>query len=140
MPDKNPKKEFWAKYKSLPKDLQDAIFSEKTAYIIFEACAENNIEALRISKIAGYVGSILTGKLPPEQLQPSLELDLEIDSKTAEKICHKIYDTILEPVRDHLEKLYLEKNNSLIKEEKKDDSSPKTQVKSSSDSYREEVK
>ena len=148
-------KQFWETYKSLPEELQEAIFSEKTAEIIFNICTDNEIEDLRISKIAKCVGRTLLGFLPPEQLQPTLELDLDIDSKAAENICQAIYSSILEPVRAQLTKLYLTSNkrkessleegaSSSVKKqtEKKEEISPAGGAKEkekSFDSYRESI-
>ena len=115
MQEKISKEQFWTTYKALPKELQDAIFSEETAETIFNACADNGVEDERISKIAGYVGNILLGLLPPEQFQPALELDLNLDPKAAENICQIVYGSILEPVRDQLAELYLSKNKEEVK-------------------------
>ena len=115
MQEKISKEQFWTTYKALPKELQDAVFSEETAETIFNACADNGVEDERISKIAGYVGNILLGLLPPEQFQPALELDLNLEPKAAENICQIVYGSILEPVRDQLAELYLSKDKKEVK-------------------------
>jgi hypothetical protein len=108
------KEQFWEIYETLPVELQDAIFSGKTAEIIFNACVDNGVEDERISKVAGYVGDILLGLLAPEQLQPSLELDLDLEPKAAENISQTVYGSILEPVRDQLAKLHFSKGKKEI--------------------------
>ena len=148
--------QFWQAYDALPAELQDSIFSEKTAEIIFNACVENGIKDERISKIAKNVGDVLLGLLSPEQLQPTLELDLNLDPQAAENVCQLIYNAIFEPVRSQLSEIYLRgkeikadnpKAEKSLPKNKPDDNLKKeksipvkiTATKSSSDSYREPI-
>ena len=153
--------QFWEAYDSVPAELQDIIFSEKTAETIFNACVENGIEDERISSIAKNVGDVLLGFLSPEQLQPALELDLGLEPQTAENICQTIYNAVFEPARPQLVELYLHseeekketikikvqprvkkpllEDNGLEKENKKSIPARPTIVNPSSNSYREPI-
>ncbi|MFA5742420.1 MAG: hypothetical protein WCX77_00840 [Candidatus Paceibacterota bacterium] len=125
--------QFWEAYDAIPAELQDAIFSEKTAKAIFNACVENGIEDERISKVAKNVGDVLLGLLSPEQLQPTLELDLNLESQASENICQAIYNTIFEPVRSQLAELYLHNNEERKETKIKIEVEPKIEKPSSED-------
>jgi len=123
--------QFWEAYDAASAELQNAIFSEETAKIIFNACVENKVEDERISQIAQSVGDVLLGFLSPEQLQPTLELDLNLEPQTAENICQIIYDSVFEPVRPQLAELYLQgkKENNGSKEKEGEGTKIKVQLK-----------
>jgi hypothetical protein len=93
-------------YEKLPPELQDAVFSEETANNIFDICSKNEIEGSKMSEIAKYVGRVLMGLLPPEEFQATLELELNLDSKTAKNVARDINAFIFIPLKPFLAKLY----------------------------------
>ena len=119
------KEQLWKIYKKIPKDLQEAIFSEKTADKIRLICEKNKIE--KSSKIAEYVGYSLIGVLHPKKLQKIFISDLLIEEDIAKRIYLEISKSIFIPVKDSLKNIYnnngesrvkkfLEKNEDIYKE------------------------
>jgi hypothetical protein len=99
------KEEFWEIYKGLPEELQDAIFAEKTAEEIFNACTENGVEDERISAIAKQAGHVLLGILPIREFKLTLELDMNLEPACSENIYNRINGSIFEPVKPQLQEI-----------------------------------
>ena len=106
MPKKYSKEEIWKLYEKLPEELKEAVFSETTAESIWEICERNGIEDDRISEIARFAGRVLMGILPPDELQETLEKELELDKERAKKISQEINRFIFYPVKSTLGELY----------------------------------
>jgi len=118
-------------YKKLPQELQEAIFSVETADHIWNICERYDLD--KISTVAKRVGNVLVGVLPPDELQETLEKELEIDSETAKKITRDINRFIFYPVKPFLEKLYDIGITST-------DGQEKTEKLTEEDLYREPIK
>jgi len=106
MPKEYSKEELWNLYKKLPEELKEAIFSEATADNIFNICTRNEIEDDRISEIARYVGRVLMGVLPPDEVQKTLEKELGLKIDLAKKVTQEISRFIFYPIKPVLEELY----------------------------------
>lgn len=128
-------------YKKLPQELQEAIFSVETADHIWNICERYDLD--KISTVAKRVGNVLVGVLPPNELQQTLEKELNIDSETAKKITRDINRFIFYPVRPFLEKLYeieivpFEQRQEQIKIKPLEEVKQPEKEKKSSDIYRE---
>jgi len=124
-------------YKNLPKDLQEALFSEQSALNLQEICRKNSITddnvILYISKKIGYV---LLGLLPLEEIAMVLEKELKIDNNKVQEINREITRFIFYPVKKSLEALY----QTEIKyegEPKKTEKESVAEKKAGKDRYRE---
>ena len=106
MPREYTKEQLWKLYEKLPKELQEAVFSEETANNIDDICTRNGIEDNRISEIARYTGRVLMGVLPPEDFQETLEKELKLEKDLAKKVSQEINRFIFYPVKASLEELY----------------------------------
>ncbi len=143
MPD-YPKEQLWELYKSLPEDLQKAIFSQEVADNIQKICLENGVKnddaIFNISKNIGYV---FLGLLAPDELKNVLEKEIKIKKDKAEKISSQISRLAFLPVKKSLEALYKIKIKPGIETEVKplDDKTeePKRKPKKE-DKYREPIK
>ena len=100
------KEQLWKRYKNLPKNLQEAVFSEDIAIIIYKLCKKNNVEELLMSKIAKQVGHIFLGMLSPDILEEKLISELQIEKGKAKKISSEINQFILLPLKTDLENIY----------------------------------
>lgn len=105
MPIDYPPEQLWPLYEKLPKDLQEAIFSEKTADAIYDICGRNNVKE-QMSEIARYTGYVLLGLLPPDELEKTLKEEVGLEEKTAKQTNLEITRFILFPVKESLEALY----------------------------------
>lgn len=105
MPKKYTKEEFWKLYKKIPQELQDALFAEKTGNNIYNVCKENKLEN-SLSEIVNYVGQVLTGIMPPENLEQVLEKELELEESLAKRVSKEINQLVFRPIRPILEQLY----------------------------------
>lgn len=106
MPKEYTREEVWKLYEKLPKELQEAIFSEETADNIWNICERNEISEEKISEIAKQVGNVLLGILPPEEFQKILEKEIKLKKEIAKKVFHEIYRFIFAPVKESLAELY----------------------------------
>ena len=97
--------QFWKLYKSLPQELQDALFAEETGDNTYEVCKKNGQED-KLGDIVDYVGQVLVGVLPPADFQKALEQDVGIAQEAAQKISREINRLIFYPVKTALEELY----------------------------------
>ena len=112
------KEQFWKLYKGLPKELQDAIFSEETARDIYDICNRYGVEDNRISEVARYVGRVLLGVLPLDSFQETIEKYANVEAPAAQKISQEIYQFIFRPLKMYLDDIYKQKEiktNSFIK-------------------------
>jgi hypothetical protein len=133
-------------YNSLPKELQDALYSEKNAENLDKICRQNNVSdedvIFDVAKIVGYV---LFGLMPPGELSFMIEKELKIEKPDAIKIGSEISRYVFFPLKKILEPLYgIEMKFEEKKEEpvEKQAEKPNTKKKigvQKSDSYRESV-
>lgn len=102
-----PKEQLWELYKNLPKDLQEAAFSEEVANNIQEICTENGItDDDTIFEIAKNIGYVFLGLLPPNEFADVLERELKIKKDKAAEIASRVNRFIFLLVRESLEALY----------------------------------
>jgi len=99
------REQFWEIYKNLPKELQDAIFSEKTADIISTACSNSGVKDGRTPAIAKQVGNVLLGKLPIHEFKLTLDLDIDLEPSQAQNIYSVINSQVFEPVKPQLQEI-----------------------------------
>ncbi|MCX6764622.1 MAG: hypothetical protein NTU58_02840 [Candidatus Nealsonbacteria bacterium] len=104
MPKDYTPNQFWKLFENLPSDLQDAVFSEKTADDVYEICEHNDIE--EVSKLAKIVGRVLLGVSEPEKLPETLQQEFGFEKEKAEKVSKEIERFILYPLELSLSNLY----------------------------------
>ena len=136
-----PREQLLDLYKSLPKELQVAIFSADNADKMLDICKRNGVNDDKIiSEIAKNSGYVMMGVLPPSDLQKTIEKEAGLKKEIAEKVAWEISRFIFLPVRQFLEPLYnmnfgkSDSASGLIAKVEKPASKKK-----SSDSYRETV-
>ncbi len=100
-----PPEQLWPLYEKLPKDLQEAIFSEKTADLIYDICTRNGAEK-EMSEIARLTGYVLLGLLPPDEFERTLKSELKLKNDVTKKVFWEITRFIFFPVKESLEALY----------------------------------
>jgi hypothetical protein len=106
MPDYS-KKELRELYDNIPKDLQEAVFSEKVADIIYNACTENGLETDKeITRVAKYTGYVLLGLVSPNKFSETLEKEMKITKTQAKNISQEIKRLAFSPIKESLENLY----------------------------------
>ncbi len=110
--------EMWELYRSLPKDLKEISFSEKSADRISAACQSQKLDKEKEKQVIKMVGYVLFGLLPPREFAGALEKELKIEKETAEKIFTEINAFIFSQVKGSLNSLYDTKTEE--KEEKKE--------------------
>ncbi len=102
-----PKEQLQQLYKNLPKDLQEATFSEEVARNLREICLKNGVTGENtIFEITKNLGYVFLGLLPPNELQDVLEKELKLEKNKAEPIASEISRFIFLPIRGSLEGLY----------------------------------
>ena len=132
------REQYWKLFNSLPEELQDMIFSEKTAENIKDIAERNNIQDTSV--LAKCIGQVLLGVLLPDKLQEEIEVNLKLKKEQAQIVVHEINRFILYPVKPLLEELY--KDGVDINKEKGIASLPKKKKnnkESINDAYRETI-
>jgi len=102
----NNQKQLRELFNVLPEELKDAIFSEKTADVIFNICKKHQVKGDKRSKIAKLVGDSLMGLLSPDKLEGVIKAEINVEQAEAEKIALEINRFILYPVKEALHSLY----------------------------------
>ena len=140
MPD-YPKEQLRRLYKNLPKDLQEASYSQKVASNIQEICTKNGItDEDLIFEITKNIGHVFLGLLPPNEFSSVLEKELKIEKKKANNIASEITRFVFLPVKRSLEALYKIEIKPGLKPEAKPVSEPATEEKPKrQDKYREPI-
>ncbi len=106
MPKAYTKEQLRELYNKLPKELQEAIFSNETAEYIKNICERYEIKKSEdISLVAKLVGDVLLGISATDDFQKSLETDLNIKKEEAKKISQEIYRSIFYPVKPAIEQI-----------------------------------
>ena len=130
MADNLSKEELWKIYKTLPEDLKEVLFSIDTSEAIWNICRLCEIN--EVATVAKYVGKVLMGLLPPEELKAALKKDLKLDEERASKLNTYIQHYIFNPVADDLRELYHPEEKEI--KEKEIEEKPKVK-----DVYREPI-
>jgi len=117
MAQKYSKQEFWDIYENLPEELQETIFSEKTAEYINTVCEKQEIEPEKISEVARFTGRVLMGLLKPEEFKQLMQEDLDLSKEKAENVFRGISRLVFMPHRQTLEALHGIEISSLPKPE-----------------------
>ena len=134
---KYSKEQLWGLYRALPEELKQAIFSEKTADVIYNSCKKNGIEKdEKISQVAENTGYVLLGLINPQELKEIFLQEIKLKKDVAEKIYQDINSFVFFPLKEILEKLYK------IKIESKKNTSPEKNVRKKparKDIYKEPV-
>jgi len=94
------------KYKNLPLDVQEAIFSVDTANIIQKISRDNNLNVEKMGILADETGLLMLGITHPNEFIPNLANRLEIDKQTASKIGQEINTQIFAKIRESLKKIH----------------------------------
>lgn len=137
MAEKYSSEQFWKLYKKLPQELKDALFAEETGDDIYDICKRNKAEK-SLGKIVDYVGQVLLGLLPPDDLQAALEKELKAEQ--AKKVAQEIKRFIFYPVKSGLEDLYQAEIEPLVKSARTAPRQEKKSTKpSKADTYRESI-
>jgi hypothetical protein len=93
-------------FQKLPEKLKDKILALETAEEIFDICAKNGIDDLRIPEIARCVGEVLMGLLPPSEFEETLERKVNLEREIALNVAKDIERIIFSSVKNELENLY----------------------------------
>lgn len=102
----SPQEQLQKLYKALPRELQNAVFSEETAEIINNACEQYGIEDERVSKIAKYVGDVLIGFILPSEFENEIRKNVELPEVLVKPIANEISRFIFYPVKASLEQIH----------------------------------
>lgn len=106
---KYTQQEIQEKYKTLPEELKNAIFSVESADIIQVVSRKYGLHIDQMGELASETGYVLLGFTKPENYIKNLKDRLQIDSQNAKDIALEINSQIFSKVKDFL-KLHYEKD------------------------------
>ncbi len=101
------------RYKSLPTDLQDAIFSMENAQTLQNIGQIHKLRVDQIGVLADETGLVMLGFTKPNEFIPHLAERLKIDKELVRTIAHEVNDRIFIKVRDALRKIHGVKDNEI---------------------------
>ncbi len=100
------KEQLLEKYRALPKEVQEAIFSVNTAEIIRQIGEKHKLMIDKIGELADETGLVMLGLGHPNQFISHLTERLEINRELAKEIAEEVNSKIFFPIREHLKKMY----------------------------------
>lgn len=100
------KEQLLEKYRALPKEVRDAIFSINTAEIIRQIGEKHKLMIDKIGELADETGLVMLGLGHPNQFISHLTERLEINHELAKEIAQEVNSKIFYPIREHLKKMY----------------------------------
>ena len=106
MPKEYVKEQLWKLFEKLPKELQEIIFSEKTADAIGDICERNEVPEAKVPEVAKYTGRVLMGLLPPNEFEETLVKDVKLEREVAKSIAREITRFVFFPVKELLSQIY----------------------------------
>ncbi len=100
------KEQLLEKYKKLPQDVQDAIFSVDTSEIVREIGEKHKLMIDKIGELADETGLVMLGLTHPNQFISNLTERLEIEHDIAKEIAEDINSKVFFPIRENLKKIH----------------------------------
>ncbi len=105
------------RYKSLPKDVQEAIIGIETADIIGQIGNEKKMMIDKVGELADETGLVLLGFTRPSQFVSHLSERLRMEKSAAKEIAEEINTRIFFPIRENLKKIHGLREEEAEKEE-----------------------
>lgn len=134
------KEEMWDIYEKLPEDLQEAVFSPKTAEHIRNGCKRSDIEEDKVPEVASFTGHVLMGLLTPTEFKKRLREEVNLTEKQVKNLYREINRFVFMPVRETLSALYGVEIEPTKKPESLEETETSRDKKSpSEDKYREPI-
>ena len=106
MPEEFLREQLWKLYEKLPEELQEAIFSAETAETIGNICERNKVTEDKIPEVAKFIGRVLMGLLPPNELEKTLTKEVKLKTEVAINVAREINRFIFFPLKEVLSRLY----------------------------------
>lgn len=94
------------KYKALPSELKDAIFSEEVAEKIQEIGGKYELYIDKIGELGNESGRVMLGLTHPKDFIKNLSERLGVDMEKAKEIAKDVNEQIFAKVRESLKKLH----------------------------------
>lgn len=99
-------KQLQEKYKSLPEDLKDAIWSAESAATIQSIGKKYGLNVEQTGKLASETGLVLLGLTHPKNYIKILSATITVDMDTARKIAEEVNNGIFSKIKEYLKKLH----------------------------------
>lgn len=94
------------KFRNLPEDLQDAIFSEDISTKVMAIGKKYGLNLDKIEELHTATTSVILGTLHPRNFTMELSKNLGIDDMSAKKIATEVNEQIFLPIRESLKKIH----------------------------------
>ena len=106
------------RFKTLPEEIKEVIFSEQTAEIIGKIGEESHLPQDKTSKMAEIAGLVLLGFLHAEDVAAELEEVLVINSLMARSLQDSLQKKLFYRYKDALDKIYSPKPDEIAEPQK----------------------
>ncbi|MFA6536408.1 MAG: hypothetical protein WCT25_03175 [Candidatus Paceibacterota bacterium] len=92
-------------YKTLPKDVQEAMFSVDSANAVQKIGKDNGLMIDKMGTLGQMVGLVMLGVIKSVSFAKEIEHELGVNSTTAQKIVAQVNEQIFLPIRESLRKI-----------------------------------
>jgi len=99
-------KKLMDRYKELPEDVKDAIFSVDSAEIIQNIAKKNNLTIDKMSELADEIGLLMLGSTEPKDFISNISRRLGVNRNIAHDITAEVNDKIFSKIRESLKKIH----------------------------------
>lgn len=99
-------KEIQERFKKLPENLREAIFSAEITETLLAIGKKYNLPVDKIGNLSTETSLVMIGATHPRDYIANLEKVLEIDRETAQKVAHEVNTQIFSKIRESLKKLH----------------------------------
>src|SRR3989344_5895568 len=103
----NPKQiNIMERYRDLPEDIQQALFSSATSDAILAIGKKNELAIDKICELVDETGLVMLGITPPSDYVKNLVNRLSVPQEKAKAIAEEINQKVFQPVRESLKKIH----------------------------------
>lgn len=102
------------KFRSLPEEIQNIIYSPETANSVQSIGEKYNLHIDKMDKLILATEDVMAGDVSSEEFISHIKKELEIDQETANKIGQEINQQVFESIRDAIKSL---SNKTEVEEE-----------------------
>ena len=94
------------RYRDLPEDIQQALFSSATSDAILAIGKKNELAIDKIGELVDETGLVMLGITPPSDYVKNLVNRLSVPQEKAKAIAEEINQKVFQPVRESLKKIH----------------------------------
>jgi len=104
------------KYKKLPSDIKEVMFSVSTSDVTQEIGKKYNLHIDKMGELSDEIGLVMFGFTRPPDFIKNIRKRLEVDNNTAQEIARKVNEKIFKPIKSSLMGVHGVKNDTPVEQ------------------------